>query len=149
MSRTNSISAADALGTFIDTLRDLGYTPDEVKGALILYASPMPASPPPAPQREPLTGWQPIETAPDDELVVVFYLQTEGDEESDMHTLDFKEDGVWAHHNDHYEHYCAVAKGGCDVEWIGPSEKAPYTHWKSLGSPAAPGNGSGIGQGGE
>lgn len=98
-------------------------------GRVVRYA----ASPPPPGGRVPLTedGWEPIETAPDDELVVVFYLQKEGDEEVDMHTLDFKEEGCWFHHNDHYEHFVACAPPGS----IGPSENAPYTHWKRLGTP--------------
>lgn len=83
--------------------------------------------------------WQPIDTAPDDELVVVFYLQKEGDEESDMHTLDFKEDGYWFYHGESYEHYMAVGGAGAagpDVVCTGPAEKAPYTHWKRLGTPS-------------
>lgn len=88
--------------------------------------------------------WEPIETAPDDELVVVFYLQKDGDEEVDMHTLDYKEDGSWYYHGEHFEHYMAVGgpnAAGPDVVCTGPAETAPYTHWKRLGSPAVFGNG--------
>jgi len=87
----------------------------------------------------PDSDWQPIATAPDDELVVVFYLQKEGDEESDMHTLDFKEDGHWFYHGEHFEHYMAVGGSGAagpDMVCTGPDEKAPYTHWKRLGTPS-------------
>lgn len=42
----------------------------------------------------------------------------------------------WINHGEHYEHWCCIAKGGDDIDWRGPSEKAPYTHWMPL--PAAP-----------
>jgi len=45
MSRTNSISAISAINTFLDTLRDLGYTPEEVKKALVYFAGPSPFHP--------------------------------------------------------------------------------------------------------
>ena len=49
--------------------------------------------------------------------------------------IDPESDGdYWLEHGENYEHYCSVAKGG-DVEWCGPSEKAPYTHWMPLPSP--------------
>lgn len=51
MSRTNSISAIDALSTFIDTLRDLGYTSAEVKKALVYFAQPL------VEVQEPVTTW--------------------------------------------------------------------------------------------
>lgn len=41
----------------------------------------------------------------------------------------------WADHNRHYEEWCCIAKGGDDIDWHGPSEKAPYTHWMSLPEP--------------
>lgn len=43
------------------------------------------------------------------------------------------EHASWLNHNEHYEHYCCVAKG---ENCTGPSEKAPYTHWMAL--PTAP-----------
>jgi hypothetical protein len=39
---------------------------------------------------------------------------------------------AWLNHNNHYEHYCAVACEGM----TGPREQAPYTHWMPL--PPAP-----------
>lgn len=45
----------------------------------------------------------------------------------------------WHNHSEHYEHYCCVAKGGSGIEWSGPSEKAPYTHWMPLPAPPLPG----------
>lgn len=80
-----------------------------------------------------LDAWQPIETAPDDELVVVFYTVTEGDNSNEFHTLDFKEDGSWFYHGESYEHFRCVAPAGSE----GPSEIVPYTHWKRLGAPIA------------
>lgn len=44
--------------------------------------------------------------------------------------------GYWIDHGEHYEHWCCIAKGGAGIEWHGPSEKAPYTHWMPL--PAVP-----------
>lgn len=41
--------------------------------------------------------------------------------------------GSWLNHNEHYEHFCCVAKPEGSV---GPSEKAPYTHWQPI--PAHP-----------
>lgn len=38
----------------------------------------------------------------------------------------------WVDHGEHYEHWCCIAKGGDDIDWHGPSEKAPYTHWMYL-----------------
>lgn len=38
----------------------------------------------------------------------------------------------WYNHNEHYEHYCAVALPEGSV---GPKESAPYTHWMPLPQP--------------
>ncbi len=41
----------------------------------------------------------------------------------------------WNNHCESYEHYMAVGgshAGGPDVECVGPSEKAPYTHWMQI-----------------
>lgn len=38
----------------------------------------------------------------------------------------------WLDHNEHYEHFCCVAKTEGSG---GPSEKAPYTHWQPLPEP--------------
>jgi hypothetical protein len=38
----------------------------------------------------------------------------------------------WLNHNEYYEHFCCVAKPEGSV---GPSEKAPYTHWQPLPPP--------------
>jgi len=38
----------------------------------------------------------------------------------------------WLNHNEHYEHFCCVAKPEGS---IGPSEKAPYTHWQPIPVP--------------
>ena len=39
----------------------------------------------------------------------------------------------WFNHGEHYEHFCCVAK---PEDSIGPSEEAPYTHWRPI--PSAP-----------
>lgn len=47
--------------------------------------------------------------------------------------IDPESDGdYWVEHGEHYEHWCCIAKGGDDINWHGPSEKAPYTHWMPL-----------------
>lgn len=73
--------------------------------------------------------WQPIETAPEDALLIVAWIDKDGL----MCTIfDCLDEGGWMQHNDNYEHYCMVAKGGSDISWSGPSEKAPYTHWMPI-----------------
>jgi hypothetical protein len=71
---------------------------------------------------------QPIETAPDDDLVVVFWLDKSDPENPERHAFDHQEDGVWYQHHEDYEHFCCVAPPGSR----GPSEAAPYTHWMPL-----------------
>jgi len=73
-------------------------------------------------------AWQPIETAPDDTLVVVGWLDPEDAEHPERHDFDYKEDGCWVRHADSYEHYCMVAP----PESEGPKETAPYTHWMEV-----------------
>lgn len=80
-------------------------------------------------------GWQPIETAPEGQVVVVLWFDSTDPENTQRHDFDFKEDGVWHIHNENYEHYLYV--GGSMGP--GPSERAPYTHWMPL--PAAPAHG--------
>ena len=70
-------------------------------------------------------GWQPIETAPSDTLVVVGWLDAEDEENPERHDFDYKEDGVWVKHEDLYQEFCCVAPPGSR----GPKEIAPYTHW--------------------
>ncbi|WP_341232423.1 DUF551 domain-containing protein [uncultured Methylophaga sp.] len=43
----------------------------------------------------------------------------------------------WLNHSEHYEHFCCVAKPGpeSDISMVGPSEKAPYTHWMPIPKP--------------
>ncbi|MBG6289481.1 DUF551 domain-containing protein [Pseudomonas nitroreducens] len=54
----------------------------------------------------------------------------------DFDVIDPESDGdYWVNHGEHYEHWCCIAKGGDDIEWRGPSEKAPYTHWMPLPEP--------------
>lgn len=40
MARLNNMSAIDALAAYLDTLRDLQYTPEEVKAALLYFVGP-------------------------------------------------------------------------------------------------------------
>jgi len=52
----------------------------------------------------------------------------------DTDGIDPESEDYWVGHGEHYERYCMIAKGG-DVEWTGPAEKAPYTHWKPMPEP--------------
>ena len=45
---------------------------------------------------------------------------------------DADEPTSWRGHNEHYEHFCCVAKPEGSV---GPSEEAPYTHWMPIPAP--------------
>jgi hypothetical protein len=79
-------------------------------------------------------GWQPIETAPQDQLVMVYSPPTEEDwPDSNRVKFDHIDTDIgkdyWFDHGEHYEHYCCVGK---PVGSIGPREKAPYTHWMPL-----------------
>ncbi|TLX52783.1 hypothetical protein DN824_21995 [Stutzerimonas nosocomialis] len=81
------------------------------------------------------------ERMPEPGVTVLVYAPPQpGDHPGDVRIsfdgIDPESDGdYWIDHGEHYEHYCCVAKGG-DVDWHGPSEKAPYTHWMPL--PAIP-----------
>lgn len=72
--------------------------------------------------------WQPIETAPDGDIVVVGWLDDDDHETPERHDFDYKEDGVWVKHEDLYQEFCAVAPPGSR----GPREQAPYTHWMAV-----------------
>lgn len=72
-------------------------------------------------------------------LVLVFSPLTKynhpGDVNISFDCIDPNDDDAasWFGHNEHYEHFCCVAKPEGS---IGPSEKAPYTHWMPI--PPAP-----------
>lgn len=84
-----------------------------------------------------MSEWQPIETAPKDEVVMVYSPPQQGDWPNSLRIcFDHIDSGIaddyWYNHGEHYEHYCCVAlpEGS-----IGPKEKAPYTHWMPLPDP--------------
>ncbi|WP_261532559.1 hypothetical protein [Burkholderia multivorans] len=79
-----------------------------------------------------VTGWQPIETAPVDTEVVVFWLDPESPEHPERYDFDMLDDGCWRVWTDHYEFAHSVAPAGSRM----PLEQPPYTHWKPLGVPA-------------
>lgn len=88
-----------------------------------------------APTQQPsgeVTGWQPIETAPVDTEVVVFWLDPESPEHPERYDFDMLDDGCWRVWTDHYEFAHSVAPAGSRM----PLEQPPYTHWKPLGVPA-------------
>lgn len=72
-------------------------------------------------------------------LVMVYSPPTQYDHPGDVNItfdcIDPNDDdhASWLSHNEHHEHFCCVAKPEGS---IGPSEKAPYTHWHAI--PAAP-----------
>lgn len=70
-------------------------------------------------------------------LVMVYTPPQPGDYPDDIRIsfdyIDPDSDGdTWYYHDEHYEHFCCVGKGGDGIEWRGPSEKAPYTYWQPL-----------------
>jgi hypothetical protein len=80
-------------------------------------------------------SWQPIETAPENALVVVGWRDGHDPDEPnpERHDFDWKEDGCWMRHHDNREHAEMVAPPGSTL----PPERAPYTHW--LAVPPIPG----------
>lgn len=72
------------------------------------------------------------------ELVLVYSPPTKYDHLGEVNiTFDCidpdADDPSWLNHNEHYEHFCCVAKPEGSV---GPSEHAPYTHWKRVAAPS-------------
>lgn len=84
---------------------------------LIAYALAARPSPPAAP------GWLPIETAPENAVVVVAWWESD---ETPHYDFDQREDGCWQRWHDHAEHVEVI--GGHGVSYT-----APYTHWMRLG----------------
>ncbi|WP_052236174.1 hypothetical protein [Bordetella avium] len=84
-------------------------------------------------------AWQPIATAPKNQLVMV-YTPPQPSDWPDSVRIGFDyidpevADDYWYNHGEHYEHYCCVAK---PENCTGPEERAPYTHWMPI--PPAPG----------
>jgi len=82
------------------------------------------------------SGWRPISEADQDTGLVIVYTPDLGDGE--RYDFDYKEDGVWYYHSEHFEHYMAIGGAnacGPDAVCIGPSEKPPYTHFMPLAKP--------------
>lgn len=77
-------------------------------------------------------AWMPIDTAPRGSCVIVYWKE-DGEDRFDFDVFDADE-GVWVEHFNNYEHYVSVAPPVSR----GPSETAPYTHWKRLTTPATP-----------
>lgn len=74
---------------------------------------------------------------PSPEVLVMVYVPENKHEEAHI-TFDYidpndDDHASWYGHNEHYEHFCCVAKPEGS---IGPSADAPYTHWMPL--PASP-----------
>lgn len=78
-----------------------------------------------------------------EELVMVYSPPTKYDHPGEINItfdcIDPNDDdhASWLNHNEHYEHFCCVAKSD-ECPMIGPSEEAPYTHWMPIpGKPIA------------
>lgn len=82
-----------------------------------------------------VVGWQPIETAPEDVLVVVGWLDKEYCEYPERHDFDIKENGVWQVYDGLSQHAQAAAPR--DIPCKMPSDEAPYICWMYL--PPIPG----------
>lgn len=96
--------------------------------------------------------WIPVsKRLPEKGALVLVYSPPESGDWPDSVRIDFdfldpdSDGNAWHGHNEHYEHYCIVAKGG-DVAFTGPGEQAPYTHWAHLPAPPAAHS---VGKGGE
>ena len=75
-----------------------------------------------------MSKWQPMETAPECDLVVVRWCETDDDENPVRYDFDYKDEGVWVKHTELYDEFCCVAPPGSR----GPRREAPYTAWMSL-----------------
>lgn len=87
--------------------------------------------------------WIPVtERLPDPGVTVMVYSPPRPEDRPGDYRIEF--DGIcpesdgdyWVAHGEQYEHWCCIAKGGDGIAWHGPSEKAPYTHWKLAEPPA-------------
>jgi len=93
------------------------------------------------PAAAPMSGWISVdERLPQVGVQVLTYSPPQrydhpGDVRISFDCIDPNDDdhASWLNHNEHYEHYCCVAKPEGST---GPSERAPYTHWQPL--PTAP-----------
>lgn len=82
--------------------------------------------------------WLPIESAPEAIGLCVVYTPDQGGGE--RFDFDWKEDGVWQEHYNHFEHFMAVGgvnACGPDVACTGPGEQPDYTHYRPLTAPRA------------
>lgn len=75
------------------------------------------------------SGWQPIETAPEGQMVVVGWFDPEDHDTPERHDFDSLEDGCWQKWHEHAEYVEVI--GGHGVSYT-----APYTSWMPV--PAIP-----------
>ncbi len=79
------------------------------------------------PDDKSMHGLQPIETAPEESVIVVAWIDEDG---CTQYEFEWLQDGSWHEHNERYDHYLSCAPR--DIPCTGPSENAPYTHWLPL-----------------
>jgi hypothetical protein len=76
--------------------------------------------------------WTPVsDRLPAEGVMALVYWLEDGEERYDF---DAVEEGCWVRHAEHYENYLSVA---LPENSRGPSEQAPYTHWRVIEAPAA------------
>lgn len=121
------VEPTEAMRSVIINESDVYQSPDALYAALLAAAPKLPQG----------DGWLPIESAPKNQLVMV-YSPPQNDDHPEAIRIVFDyidagiADGYWYAHGESYEHFCCVAKPeGC----TGPSEKAPYTHWHPIPQP--------------
>ncbi|WP_059537021.1 hypothetical protein [Burkholderia diffusa] len=133
MATSSATQALEALMRACDA-RELPFrgTPAEVLASIIKWELDEQPAQADAQAEALLTGWQPIETAPADVLVTVFWLDSEDETNPERYDFDMLDDGCWRVWTDHYEFAHSVAPAGSRM----PREQPPYTHWKPLGVPA-------------
>jgi hypothetical protein len=79
------------------------------------------------PDDKSMHGLQAIETAPEETVIVVAWIDEDG---CTRYEFEWLQDGTWHEHNERYDHYLSCAPR--DIPCAGPSENAPYTHWLPL-----------------
>lgn len=107
-----------------------------IESSIAALTQPQPVAPPESGGQG--EAWVPVsERMPPDDVMVLVYWTEEGEERYDFDAI---EEGMWVRHSEHYDNYLTVAlpEGS-----RGPSEQAPYTHWRVIEGPAAIAQGGG------
>lgn len=139
-------AVADIIGADRDTWPDHGNAPLSIAAVIAIRqntierAESTPASAPSDGAADARDAWVSVdERLPEVGILVLVYSPNgpynyPDDIRIDFDCIDPNDDdhASWLNHNEHYEHFCCVAKPEGSV---GPSEKAPYTHWQPIPAP--------------